>query len=353
MSTMTGVSLSRTLMFEEMLKHAEKITQPHYVGAIKIAVGLTRKTAQAVLNNQMTSFDANPADHGCQMRTDFLLRFGSSESLKDEARKLLERMNELSPQAHKQTSLDLLEQVHVSEEMAFLIQSHLLTMTRVPGKTHAFGFPYTETNPGRLTTYSKRLLPYSLLDQFTRLNAANVAAVSIEYLRKAAQTNGGPDLELHKRALSERNIRYIDRKPFALIPIQVKVFLETLNSLGATVAFQHLKDPSSRIYFRASASGFEEVKQDAVEDRTLLSVFEVGIKPDCSMVDVQAAVEKEGLKEIVLHLASKHAPYDRKSSTLDDVKDVESRKLIESYRALDLSLPFEIFHVKCDAHKRR
>lgn len=323
---------------------------------VKLLIHLMKRTAKSFLNKEMMLFNANPGDHGCQLRALKLRQLSMSPALLQEAGALVVKVEKLirniGGYARKRTRYYMkdffhqqIEPVMVSKDMLFLLRCFLLTLTKIPDPIQKddLGYIFTILDPGQLSKLSKKIQRYfgesSLLIQFLEENKSALAKHSIEVVQEVAAEQKDP---LCIEMLSDKHVRKIQvkqfsAKPFSCLFFQMQVFFQHLREQRVVVAIKRLcKDPQQLFYlfFQASKSGFQLLSDEEIKlfnPKILVVVFWGGTELSRDALAKKTA--EVGFDRMMLLLAAQEPPYDRMTpSTLEDVSHSEARQLIQKYR---------------------
>lgn len=160
MSSISDISISNVLIPENVLKHVnnEKIM----TALAKLIISIVEKSLAALAKNEFLEFDANTAAFDCERLALCLYSIASSNSVKEEAKKLLEKIDDIKTKIlnrEKQQSNGVskpeeffsseINSIKVSNKIAYLLQAHTLTCTKTIANDGSF-----KTDKNKLSAFT-------------------------------------------------------------------------------------------------------------------------------------------------------------------------------------------------------
>lgn len=310
------------------------------MGVAKLTVEIMKRTAFALLHHQLYAFDANPGDHGCQTRAVIIHQLSQSAKLQEEAKRLQTLAQSLSKQIQNCKTYEYFEthfqSIKVSDEMAFLLQCYLMAFIRIRPEA-------SDTESGRLTKITKNKLESKLLIQITERTGCKLSESSIQFLQGIVSTfNENTDLlptllaDPHIRRIKSARSNFI--KAFAPVFFQVLAMLEYAKKQGAIICIEN-EEKTEKTYFKSTSDGIK-VNTEEIKTNTPMIV-----------IRGKGSLNGEDLEKMLLHLIAKEPPYDRKTSTLEDLTHNEACDLIRKNQEEKVSSSFQARHILCDTYQ--
>ncbi|MCE5315926.1 MAG: hypothetical protein LLG04_01005 [Parachlamydia sp.] len=367
------VFFPRALLQE--LAEQDQLSDKEKIAYMTLLMSNLEESLRAFKEKRLTAFDALVGDEGCQLRALKILDLATSERFASEANQLQEvarRVNEemkemynrlpqqkkcllhkISPDgAVKNFFNQKVRSIGISKEMAYLLQCHLLTFTKMP--IDAVREKIEIGRLERLAKGGKIALQNEVKSSIINLVQGQLSELSIDFLRnEVRQIVSLPGnqsgllssmLDLIQRIPSRRGVHPIAR---ACQFYSMKAVLCRLRERGALIVVKKwlvTKDaqPIASLFYRAGADGAfvrvsdEEVRKFSAE--TPVVVFEGIVPPHLGSEQLAGCLQKHELGEVTLAEVAQGDQFEPGRKGLEDISP-EARKEIESYceRAVEMN----------------
>lgn len=379
-SSQTGIASS--LLLSEFLNSIleGKVAEKPMLAAANLIVNTALGAIKALTNGELKRLDPNPGDGGCQMRAYLLFLWIKRGVLIQEADSLEKKMKAIFQSVNTRNALEYgrgrkkpegpsqqffkkqFEEIAISKEMLFLLQCHLLAVTRQPYARLPSGIVMTRTEVSLLSLLSKKIdcVPLKERWKITEKAQEELSAASVAFLRDeaGALTSFGKEEKEHLlQMLSPEMTKVFTPDPkflpktFGCLFYECKAVLYRLREEEGLVCFKSIVTEGKpfHLFFQSDKPGeeFSLVSEEAIQgypSTTLLVVFE-GVtaldKENCAV-----AISSIGFTTLFLSEGAIEAQYER-TSTIEDVKDQTAKEEILSYRALTGSV-IVLDHIYCN-----
>lgn len=352
------VFFPRALLQE--LAERNQLNDKEKIAYIRLLMSNLEESLRAYKEKRLTAFDALVGDEGCERRALKILDLATSDRFASEvnqvqevAKKVNEEMKGVWSSLLRQTSPDgavknyfnqRVRNIRISAEMAYLLQCHLLTFTKIPIDQVS-----EKIEIGRLEKLAKGgkiALQNDVKHSIINLVQARLSELSIDFLRNEAREivslSGNQAgllcsmLDSVQRIPSRRG-----EHPIAHVCqfYSMKAVVCRLREKGALIIVKKWlmnKEslPIAPLFYRAGAGGtFVRVPEEEVRqlpaDKPVV-VFEGIVPPHLGSEQLAGCLQKHELGEVTLA---------RVAQENENVSIPEARKEIESYceRAVEMN----------------
>jgi hypothetical protein len=357
---------------------------------IAIATLILNNTLQALTTLQsrrLRKLDALAGDFGCQLQAWKIFNLVFSEPLKKEAEELkasLEPVKQtlgvmrsklgsrkyVPAEAVTEIFAQKLNAISLSEEMAYLLRAHLLTVTKRYYLKDGYTRDKTEIS---LLDKLAQGIDGAIRRQIVNFAKMEHSKSSIAFIRAEALTLSTCSLEKRARInfmLQEENIYQSQAedenfpKSFSCTFYNFKTILRRLRERQVPLLIRNVQkrgeQRSIQLLYRSASPGgaFAPCPLALVQElKTPLIVLEAFIREGASSTEIERLVREQGLYRLLLASAAIEDPFEPKKSDLSMIRSEEAVQEIVKYRekakAMDCakdSRPaplFLLYHVYC------
>lgn len=289
------------------------------IAAETFVVNLIKETIRYVENKQPKAMDAFPGDRLCQGRVTILPELFENPEVGKELKDLAEKIE-------SKNEIALLE---ISKDVHYLMDCRLLMITRAVKSIEPNGIRLAKTEHRQLASLSKGLSNLTF-EKITHDTCTRVSKETMHRLQGYGRRMKVP--ELHQRMLDQVvvfNLPNMPPRTFGCGFFTVHLALHSLLARKTPLAIKTTvpEGPSSLIFFEAKERDFECQNQEQFAKMSYVTIFQAVVPSQESLL---AKIKEIGFIELVLRQSALETPFEH-SSTLDSVKDLEGRTLIEEY----------------------
>jgi hypothetical protein len=355
----------------------------------------TSEAIQIFQKRQYLKLDALVGNCGCQHHALKLLCMTQSEPLQQECNGLKDDCTKITRDIIQYKSVinsgnskaeskllpitqffnEKIAAIKISEEMQYLIRSHLLTVTKNMKRTPD-GFETEVTEPARLSRLSKGIKG-ALLQKIVAFTQVKMAQIAIEFNRREAKkifSIEALELNVLERMLGEDNVYHysakdgFEKKAYAHQYFTIKTLLLRLREMQTVICLRRMARENEKmlpIFYRSVTpeGPFQRLTDDesAELDKNLPAMVIEGYIPDAMSKETFAQkLDQHGLYEVMLASISQFPQYIAGKPEWDILKDPEAAKEFALQRD-EMALKYEckvgndpffkIEHVSCSSMK--
>ncbi len=319
MCTQVKIRAIDAVLPPELIKQTEK-NEKVMMAAAAFVINLIKETIQYF--EKPKEFDAFPGDRICHGRVVILPELFENPDVCQELKDLAEKIKQ------SQVCLSSLE---ISKDVHYLMDCRILMITRAVKSIEPSGIRLAKTEHRQLTSLSKNLSGQNC-DKITQNTCTRVSKETMERLQEYGRRMQVS--ELHQRMLDQVvvfNPPNLLPKTFGCGFFTVHLALHCLLQRKTPLAIKTTvpEGPSSLIFFKAQENDFELQEAPQLEKTSYMAILQAVVPSQEALL---AKIKAIGFIELVLQYSAQDTPFEH-TSTLDSVKDLEARTLIEEYRA--------------------
>lgn len=334
------------------LAEKDQLIDKQKIAYMTLLISNMEESVRAFKERRLTAFDALVGDYGCERRALRILDLASSERLMGEAnalqevaKRVNEEMKEMRTRLLKRTASDgeaknffnqKIRSIRISKEMAYLLQCHLLTFTKMP--VGAVREKIDISRLEKLAKGGKIQLQTEDKKRIINLVQAELSALSIAFLQNEARHIVGTVLDFIKQIPSKNG-----ELPIAIACqfYSMKAVVCRLRERGALIVFKkwcvsESDQPIAPLFYRAGTGGLfarvpdEEIKK--LPPDMAVVVFEGTVHPQLSREQLAACLQMHEVGEVTLAEVAQGDQFEQ-GKGLEDFPIPDARKEIESYAA--------------------
>ena len=339
MCTQVKIRVIDAVLPPEFIKQTEK-NEKVMMAAATFVVNLIKETLQYVGNKQPKGFDAFPGDRLCQGRVVILSELFEKPDVCKELENLAERIKVkveiLKERSQKQNCScssffeNELASLAISKDVHYLMDCRILMITRAVKSIEPNGIRLAKTEHRQLTSLSKEISG-TVCDKITQNACTRVSKETMERLQEYGRRMNAS--ELHQRMLDQVvvfNPPNLLPKTFGCGFFTVHLALHCLLQRKTPLAIKTTvpEGPSHLIFFKAQENDFEFQDPGLFAKTSYVAILQAVVPSQESLL---AKIKEIGFIELVLRYSAQDTPFEHTSS-LESVKDLEARTLIEEYR---------------------
>lgn len=319
MCTQVKIRAFDAVLPPELIKQTET-NEKTMTAAATFVVNLIDETIRHVQSRLPHGLDAFPGDRLCQARLIILPELLEKPEVCKELQTLSERIK-------VEKGIASLE---ISPDVNYLMNCRLLKITRTVKSIEPSGILLSKTDHKQLATLSKELTGKAF-EKITQNACTRVSKETLERLQEYGRRMRVT--ELHQRMLDHVVVFSPPNFPprsfgcqFFTVKLALLRLLEQKNPLAIKTIVP--EGASQFIFFKAQGNDFMFQEAPQLEKRSYVAIFQAVVPSEKALV---AKVQEIGFVELILRYSAQETPFEHTSS-LDSVKELEARTLIEEYR---------------------
>jgi hypothetical protein len=357
--TSPWVSVLPTVEIQNLKKEQEVIS------LVKLLVKVTQQAIDSYENGQFSNLDALVGNYGCETHAFNVLSLASSEEIKEECKdlratcdkiwKYVEGREAIKAKLRKLADFqsEIQEICSISERMKYLIQSRLLTITKMTQYDER-GYPtqditqYTHLAKGVNVNVQKLLKPIG------ELAKRSMSENSIVFMRKRLGELGiAQGEEVVQKMMAEENIHWHDSKAHSCCYYNTKALLLLLAELKAPLIIKKMtkkEQPSQFYVFRSTGEfGKFELMTDICHPNTPVVTCAAFLPDDLSPEEWLEKVHHYGLGNLILAGGAEGPKYFPKEidGLKIPLKEAEEEILFQRDKGKEMEGVLKLEHFYC------
>jgi hypothetical protein len=344
MCTQVKIRAVDAVLPSELIRQAQANEKTMMAAAI-LVVNLIGETISFVEQKQPKGLDAYPGDRICQGRVIILPELFEKPEVCQELQLLAEKIKAQQQVLKKRKQLQNcspaeffekeIASLEISNDVHYLMDCRLLMVTRATHYIEPSGIVQSRADHGNLSKLSPDIdrverFGSNFREQITQNACMRVSAQTMARLQETSRRMKIP--ELLQRMVGEVVVYKPENFPpksfgcqFFTMQLALTHLLERKMALAIRKIVPSDK-PHSFIFFKAAEKDFELNEQ--LPKTSYVAIFHAVVPSEENLI---AKIKEIGFIELTLRYAAQENPFQHTSS-IDDVKDPEARRVLEEYR---------------------
>jgi hypothetical protein len=318
MCTQVKIRAFNAVLPPELIKQT-KNNEKTKIAAEEFVVSLIKETIRYVAKKEPKGLDAFPGDRLCQGRVTILPELFENPAVCKE-------LEDLAIKIEAKNEIALLE---ISKDVHYLMDCRILMITRAVASTEPSGISRAKTEHRQLASLSKGFSNH-IFEKIAFDTCSRISKETMERLQDLGRRMKVP--ELHQRMLDTVVVFNLPKMPprtFGCGFFTVHLALHCLLARKTPLAIKTTvpQGPSHLLFFEAKENDFEFQEAPQFEKTSYVTIVQAVVPSQEALL---AKIKEIGFIELVLRQSALETPFEH-TSTLDSVKDLEGRTLIEEY----------------------
>ncbi|HEX2578977.1 MAG TPA: hypothetical protein VHK67_01055 [Rhabdochlamydiaceae bacterium] len=288
------------------------------MGAATFVANLIEDTNRTMQDRLLKGFDAFPGDRLCHARVMILSDLFDKPDVCTELQALI-----------KNTQAEMVN-LEISSDVSYLISCRLLKITRAVKSIEPSGIVLAKTDHKQLATLSKELSGM-VLDKITRYACTKMSKETMERLQEyGRRMQVAPPYQRMLDHVVVATYGGFAPRTFGCQFFTVKLAMMHLLEKSRLLTIKTIvpEGPSQLFFFMPQKTDFVFEKAPQLEKTAFVTIFQAVVPSEKAVIE---KIQEIGFIELILRYSAQLNPFEH-TSTLDDIKDLDGRAVIEEYR---------------------